>query len=46
MKRIIKNNPFKILFKNKKIKNPVEKIEINENIARVDSAIVDKSKIQ
>jgi hypothetical protein len=48
MKRIIKNNPLKILFKNKEIKNLIEikKIEVNENVARVDGAIVDKSKIQ
>lgn len=48
IKFIIKNNLLKILLKNKEIKNLVEvkKVEVNENIARVDSAIVDKSKVQ
>ena len=45
MRIIIKNNPLKILLKNKEIKKLV-KIKIDENVARVDSAIVDKSKIQ
>jgi hypothetical protein len=47
IKFIIKNNLLKILLKNKEIKKLVKiKIEVNENIARVDSAIVDKSKVQ
>jgi hypothetical protein len=45
---IVKKNSLKKLFKNKEIESlgEIKKIEIDESVARVDSAIVDKSKIQ